>query len=122
MENKGTVIICDSDATFLSQLQQDLQKENVTAETVNDATNLVERALRLMPAVIVANPDAKGFNEYDVCKKLMQDHNIRVVLMTDKNSTHRSTIGDCTAQDVIVKPFDISSLTFLISKHQALKQ
>lgn len=122
MEKNGSILICDSDQEFLNQLQTDLQKEGIVAETLNDATQLVSKATNIKPVVIVVNPDINGFNEYDVCKKIIGDLGTNIVLMIDKNSTTRNTIGDCTAKDVITKPFDIKNLSFLISKHVAINQ
>lgn len=122
MEKNGSILICDSDQEFLSQLQNDLQSEGIAVEILNDATQLVSKASNIKPVVIVVNPDVNGFNEYDVCKKIIGEMGTNIVLMIDKNSTTRNSIGDCTAKDVITKPFDVKNLAFLISKHVAINQ
>jgi sigma-B regulation protein RsbU (phosphoserine phosphatase) len=120
---KTTVIICDNDVDALSRIQQGLQgDEAFRLETITDASKLIETATSRFPALVIVNPEMRAFNEYDVCKKLMKDKNIPVLLLLDKNSTLPSQIDDCEADDVLTKPVDLDNLLFLVRKHIAVHQ
>ena len=80
MENNRKILVCDNDEAFLSSIQADLEKEGIGVETVSDATQLISRAERTNPIVLIANLDAPGFNQYDVCKKLIKEKNTRVIV------------------------------------------
>jgi hypothetical protein len=45
-----------------------------------------------------------------------------VILLMDKNSTRRATIGDCQASDVVTKPVIVDNLANLINKQMAWNQ
>jgi hypothetical protein len=49
----------------------------------------------------------------------MTELNLPVILLLDKNSTHRASIGDCRADDVTVKPVEADILANLINKQMA---
>jgi DNA-binding response OmpR family regulator len=68
---------------------------------------------------VLVNPDLKGFNEDDVCKQVMTEMNIPVILLLNRNSTHRAVVGDCRADDVVTKPVEVDILANLIAKQMA---
>jgi DNA-binding response OmpR family regulator len=59
----------------------------------------------------------KGFNAYDICKKVKREGNIPVVLLMDTNSTTRAQIDECIPDDVVTKPVKIDNLANLLRKH-----
>src|SRR5688500_3824808 len=117
MENKGIILICDNDDAHLQQLRSELENAGLYLEVLQDAAGLVSRAQRLNPGLIIVNPDVQAFKEYDVCKHLMKDLNVPVILLLDKNSTHRSQVDECRVEDVLTKPVEIRNLLNLIEKH-----
>ncbi len=120
--NKTTVIVCDTDKNEVSRIQQDLMSDEFEIVTINDATNLESLALKRQQSIVIVNPEVHAFNEYDICKILMRDHNIPVLLLLDRNSTHRDYIDECRADDVLTKPVDIDNLLNLIHKHMSVHQ
>ncbi|HVK97237.1 MAG TPA: response regulator [Flavisolibacter sp.] len=121
--SKGIILVCDNDTDEVFTLQEGLKSEGFEVIVIQQATELVATASNLKPTAVIANPDMKGFNEYDVCKHIKQKLNLPVLLLIDRNSTARSTIGDCTADDVISKPVQsIGNITTLILKHKTLYQ
>lgn len=115
-------MVCDNDEAVLEQIQSGLLNEGIQVETINDAADLIPRAIRARPSVIIVNPDMTAFNEYDVCKNLMQDLRIAVILMVDKHSTRRNQIDECTASDVVTKPVEVNNLANLVLKHITVNQ
>lgn len=116
MENTRTVLICDTDYAFMNAVEADLAKEDYDIDTIDNAANLIPSSIRLRPHVIIVNPDMPAFNAYDVCKHIIQEQRIQVILLLDKHSTTRSLVGDCQIEDVLTKPVNIRDLKNLLDK------
>jgi len=120
--DKKLVVICDNDADHSFSLEGELRNRDFEVVIVTEATELLKSAQSLQPVAVLANPDMKGFNEYDVCKHLINEMNIPVILLLDKNSTHRASIGDCRADHTVTKPVEVDNLANLIAKQMAWHQ
>ncbi|HEV7331622.1 MAG TPA: hypothetical protein VGN63_11330 [Flavisolibacter sp.] len=115
------VLICDNDADHSFTLEGGLRNRDFEVVIITDATELVKSAKSLRPVAVLVNPEMKGFNENDVCKNMMTDMGIPVILLLPGNSTHRATIGDCRADDVVTKPAkEIDNVANLINKQMSL--
>lgn len=122
MKNKGFVLICDVENEQVKNIQTELDNDGFSVELIHDAADLVPNTIRLRPGVLIVNPDMPAFNAYDVCKNLMNDLDIPVIMMVEKTSVTRAQIGDCQVDDVVTKPVEIKNLIHLISKHMAISQ
>lgn len=115
------ILICDNNYGTMNLLQTALEKEDYDVNTIDNATELIPSAIRLKPSVILVNPDMPGFNEYDVCKNLIQDMNIPLFLLIDKHATTRAQIGECQPNEVVSTPVEkdseIRNLINLIAQH-----
>lgn len=110
------VLLCDNDEQVLGELKEELARNDYRVHTLTDATAVVSQA-SAQPTILVVNPDMKGFNEYDVCKKLKQERGTPVLFLLDRNSTHRTSYGDCECDDVVSKPVETDLLLNLLEKH-----
>ena len=122
MNNRGTVLICDSDYAFLNEMERSLSNDVFDVDTIDNAVDLIPSAIRLQPHVILVNPEMPGFNEYDVCKHIIKEHRVQLILLLDADSSARTHLGDCMVEDAVIKPVDIASLTNLLEKHFSLNQ
>lgn len=133
MDNRSTktVLVCDNDPDNSFTLKNEMQNRNYDVIIINDATELESTARSLRPVAVLANPDMKGFNENNVCKYIKNELNIPLLLLVDKNSTHRSTLntqpphetGSCQADDVISKPIKVvENIINLIEKHMVFNK
>lgn len=120
MKNKGFVLICDFESENLNQISSGLDNEGYSVEVVTDASELIPRAIRARPGVLIVNPDMPAFNEADVCKNLIKDMDLPVIILIEKNSTTRAQIHECEVEDVITKPVDLNNLIFLVNKNLTL--
>ena|SRR5437763_11555821 len=121
--NKITLVVCDEDMDELDRIRQFMENRNeFELEIIQDASELVNEAKRRQPCIVLVNPEMKAFNEYDVCKKLMKDAHIPVMLLVASDSTHRDSIEDCTADDVVTKPVEVNNLLNLVMKHMTVHQ
>jgi two-component system OmpR family response regulator len=110
------IIIADTDEQVLQELKEGLEKDGFIVSTTTDAHGLVS-STTAQPSILVVNPDMKGFNAYDICKKVKREGNIPVVLLMDTNSTTRAQIDECIPDDVVTKPVKIDNLANLLRKH-----
>lgn len=117
--DRKLVLICDNDYDHSFILEGGLRNRDYDVLIVNEATELLTSAKSLRPVAVIANPEMNGFNEEIVCKKLINEMNVPVILLLDTNSTHRGTIGDCKADDVLTKPAEVDNLANLIAKQMA---
>lgn len=114
------VLICDNDADHSFTLEGELRNRNFEVVILTDATGLLQSVKSLQPVAVLANPKVNGFNENDVCTSVMNEMNIPVLLLLDRNSTHLAMIGDCRADDVVTKPVkDVDNVANLINKQMA---
>jgi DNA-binding response OmpR family regulator len=110
------VLICDNDEQVVGKLREALTREEYRVHTLTDATAVIEQA-SAQPTILVINPDLQGFNEENICKKLKQERGTPVIFLMDPHSTHRTTYGNCEADDVVSKPVDTDLLLNLLEKH-----
>lgn len=122
MKNLGIVLICDHEDEHLNEVRNALENEGFSLEVVNDAAELIPRAIRVRPGVVVVNPDMKAFNEYDVCKNIIRDMDVPAIMMVDKSATNRARINECSIDDVLTKPVNLKILVHLISKYLTITQ
>lgn len=132
-KDKKLVLICDNDPDNSFTLEGELRNRNYEVIIINDATELESSARSLKPSAVLANPDMKGFNEFDVCKYVKKEMNIPLLFLVDKNSTRRASMNNqstdtpdnsnCQADDVISKPVRVvDNVINLIEKHRAFNQ
>lgn len=122
MENKRSVLVCDSDDAVLQQIESALGSEGYDVDILNDAAELIPRVIRFHPGVVLVNPDMNGFNASDVCKNIIKDSNIPVILLLDPHSTTRAQVDECHAEDVVTKPVQTDLLANLVAKHVTVNQ
>ncbi|HEY0066714.1 MAG TPA: response regulator [Flavisolibacter sp.] len=117
---KRIVLVCDNDAEALQQVSEGLRQSGYEVKTVNDASTLISTAEKGGVSVVIANPEMTAFNENDICSKLIGEMGLPLILLLDRNSTHRAIVGDCQLEDTVTKPVDHDILANLVSKHIAM--
>ncbi len=113
-------MVCDNDAEALQQVGEGLRQSGYEVKTVNDASMLVSTAQKGGVSVVIANPDMPAFNEDDICSRLIREIGLPLILLLDRNSTHRAVVGECQVEDTVTKPVDHDLLANLVSKHIAM--
>src|SRR5215203_5902232 len=122
MDNRKTILVCDSDYAFLNEMEKSLANEGYDVDTIDNASDLIPSGIRLQPNVIIVNPDTPAFNEYDVCRQLMQDQRIQIMLVVNPQLRTWERLGDCLVEDVITKPVEMAYLVNLLEKHMSVDQ
>ena len=122
MDNRRTILICDNDYAFLNEMEKTLANEGYDVDTIDDAADLIPSAIRLRPNVLIANPGMQAFNDYDVCKHIIKEQRIQVILLLNKNAALPALIDECEVEDVITKPVAVKDLANLLAKHISVDQ
>lgn len=122
MDNRRTILVCDNDYAFLNEMEKSLAVEGYDVDTIDNAADLIPSSIRLRPNIIMVNPDMQGFNDYDVCKHIIKEQRIQVILLLDKHSATRALIDECEVEDVITKPVEVNNLVNLLAKHISVDQ
>jgi DNA-binding response OmpR family regulator len=120
--NYRSVLVCDNDYSSMNSMQLALENQGYDVDMIDNAADLIPQAIRMRPHVVIVNPDMPAFNATDVCKNIMSDMNIPVILVVDRNSTARDQVDACRAEDVITKPVETDLLLNLVAKHITVNQ
>jgi DNA-binding response OmpR family regulator len=104
-ENDMRKILIVDELSTLSKVYVDLLLKNYVVEAGIDPNEILPRARRLDPDLVIINSDLPGFDPHQFCSTFRDDLNIPILLLLDAASTTRTKIDGCKADEVITKPF-----------------
>lgn len=106
-----TVLIIDSDKSFVKGLKYSLEQDRYTVDTINGGKEAIDRINKKDYGLILLDlllPDESGLN---VCKDIRQDSEIPIIVITEKDEDISKILAlEYGADDYIVKPFNILEL------------
>lgn len=106
-----TVLIIDSDKSFVKGLKYSLEQDRYTVDTINGGKEAIDRINKKDYDLILLDlllPDESGLN---VCKDIRQDSEIPIIIITEKDEDISKILAlEYGADDYIVKPFNILEL------------
>lgn len=106
-----TVLIIDSDKSFVKGLKYSLEQDRYTVDTINGGKEAIDRINKKDYGLILLDlllPDESGLN---VCKDIRQDSEIPIIIITEKDEDISKILAlEYGADDYIVKPFNILEL------------
>lgn len=106
-----TVLIIDSDKSFVKGLKYSLEQDRYTVDTINGGKEAIDRINKKDYGLILLElllPDESGLN---VCKDIRQDSEIPIIIITEKDEDISKILAlEYGADDYIVKPFNILEL------------
>lgn len=114
------ILIVDETKT-LSSIYFDLLAENYKVEASNDPDEIIPRAKRFNPHLVIVNSDLPAFDAHEFCDVIKKDRNIPVLLILDVHSASTIKIDNCSADGIITKPIDKSVFFHTIEKLLLLK-
>ena len=115
-------ILVVDETSSLSKVYFDLLSENYEVEASNDPEEIVTRAQRFNPHLIIVNSDMPQFNAHEFCSVVKSKMKIPVLLLLDAHSATTLKIDSCSADDIITKPFKKDMLLETVEKLLMLKQ
>lgn len=112
------ILLVDDDPDILILLSRCLEKEGfetVQAKTGKDALNLIKHHKLSLILMDVMLPDMDGL---EICRKIRDEVEIPIVLMSAKDSNLDKIIGlELGADDYITKPFNLDEISARIKSH-----
>jgi DNA-binding response OmpR family regulator len=113
------ILVVDDDVDILSLVQTILSMNNFDVEAISRWEDIYSKMEEFKPNLVLLDVMLGGADGRDICKNLHLDEktqNIPVVLFS-ANPEMGKYIKECTAQDFVAKPFEISSLLKTVKAH-----
>lgn len=124
--NKGRILIVDDERFNLVMLEDELVLGGYDVFTASDGEEAIEKALQLLPDVVLLDIIMPGMDGYEVCTRLKQSEkasHIPIVMLTalaDSQSRYRGL--ECGAIDFLSKPVDMLELKIRLKNVVELKE
>ncbi len=107
------ILIADEDPDILGLLKRSLSSAGHAVETVRDGHKAIEAVANNRPDLIILDVLLPGLNGYQVCRKIVQDPNLKVPVVFVSSKTEpadRFWAQELGARKFVDKPFDVRSL------------
>jgi DNA-binding response OmpR family regulator len=114
-------ILVVDETRSLSRVYFDLLSENYEVEASNDPKEIIPRAQRVGPYLVIVNADLPDFDAHEFCTTIKKEMKIPVLLLLDAHSSTTMKIDSCSADDIITKPFEKEFLIQTVEKLLMLK-
>ncbi|MGM0437722.1 MAG: response regulator transcription factor [Bacillota bacterium] len=103
---KNKVLIIDDDEQIIKILRDYFQYENFEVISALDGKEGLKKAKEKNPDVIILDIMLPELEGWEVCKRIRQDNNIPIIILSAKNTdTDRIDGIELGADDYITKPF-----------------
>lgn len=112
------ILVVDDESAIVDLIKMELEFEGYEVETAQDGELAIEKARLFQPDLIVLDIMLPKINGYDVCKTLVPELNVPVILLTAKTDIIDKVLGlELGADDYLTKPFDNRELLARIKAH-----
>ncbi len=117
------ILIIEDDENILTLEKDYLEANGFEVDYTLEGTNGLEMALNNSYALILLDIMLPGIDGFEICKKIRQNSNIPILLVSAKRSEPDKINGlGFGADDYIVKPFSPSELVARVKAHIARYQ
>ena len=104
--SKATVLVVDDEPNILSVVQAYLQQEGFTVYTAADGLSALKAARAYRPDLIVLDIMLPGLDGIEVLRRLRQESNVYILMLTAKADETDKIVGlTMGADDYLTKPF-----------------
>ena len=119
MATEPTVLIVEDDPAIAEGLRAFLESENFLVEHCDDGGTAAERALELLPDVLLLDISLPRRNGLDICRELRQRGFIKPILLLTSRAEQLDKVLwlESAADDYITKPFDLRELLARVRAH-----
>lgn len=102
------VLIVDDEHNIVDILKANLEREGYQTAAAYDGAQALEMALALKPDLILLDCMLPKMDGFDVCRKLRQQTNVPILMLTAKSEEIDKVLGlELGADDYITKPFSV---------------
>lgn len=106
-----TILIVDDEEPILNLLSSYLRAEGYTVFTARDGPTALANVYSLQPALVVLDIMLPGMDGIEVCRRIQQDFDIYVLMLTARGEEVDKLIGlSVGADDYLTKPFSAREL------------
>jgi DNA-binding response OmpR family regulator len=105
------ILIVEDEPALQETLAYNLQKEGYDVEVVGDGTQALEAARARTPDLILLDIMLPGLDGFEVCRRLRQEMNTPVLMLTARDDEIDRVVGlEVGADDYLTKPFSMREL------------
>ena len=105
------ILIVEDETKIARFVELELMHEGYTVATSGDGRSGLERALNWQPDLIVLDLMLPGLSGIEVCRRVRQESDIPIIMLTAKDDVSDKVMGlDRGADDYMTKPFAIEEL------------
>ena len=117
MEERRTVIVVDDSDEIRDVITLLLEQEGYKVLPVEDGETALMMSKRLLPALITLDLGLPGQNGQEILRRLKSDPETSVipVLVVSGQADVQHLLGDCGADAILGKPFDIDEMQRIVS-------
>ena len=109
------VLIVD-DYSTVSKVYFELLHAHYNVEASIETDEIISRAKRFQPDVIIINADLPGFDAHEFCEIVVDELHIPTVVLVDPLSTTKINIDSCKAQAILSKPLHADDLLQTVAR------
>lgn len=105
------ILVVDDDRRITSMLRRALRAEGYEVRIANDGSEGLARVRERQPDLIVLDLLMPGIDGLAVCRRLREESDLPILILTAKDETQDRVRGlDSGADDYLVKPFALDEL------------
>jgi len=107
----GRILVVEDDEDIVDVLRRTLRGEGYEVSAVGDGPGALELASSFVPDLVILDLGLPGMDGVEVCRKLRQDGDVPVLMLTARTETGDMVEGlDSGADDYLTKPFERAEL------------
>jgi DNA-binding response OmpR family regulator len=115
-EQSGRVLVVDDDETVRDVVRRYLEVAGFTVEVAGDGADGLRRFAGHRPDAVVLDVMMPGINGLEVCRRLRQESQVPVVLLTALGEEENRIAGlELGADDYVTKPFSPRELALRVA-------
>src|ERR671936_2818095 len=100
------ILVVEDEANIVNLVRAYLEREGFTVDTVTDGRAALHRARALQPHLIVLDLMLPGLDGLEVCRRLRQESDVYILMLTAKSEEADRIVGlELGADDYLAKPF-----------------
>ncbi|AGX44332.1 response regulator transcription factor [Clostridium saccharobutylicum] len=116
MEN-NKILVVEDDKSIREMLTFALETEGFKVESEKNGAEALKRNNEFKPNLVLLDLMLPDINGFEVCKKIQQERDIPVIMVTAKNDIVDKVLGlEIGADDYITKPFHIKEVIARVNK------
>ena len=106
------ILIIDDDRELCALIKRSVQAEHIEADFCNTGKEGLQKLKEQEYQLVVLDVMMPGIDGWEVCRKIRQNNQTPIIMLTAKGETYDKVLGlELGADDYIVKPFEAKEVT-----------